>query len=73
MSATVPVRPVESVTKVTVAFPFSTIRMAHAGPDETVQQLAELVAALAGELDVRYDDAVFADLAARARGIAHRD
>ena len=68
-----PARPIENATRITVAFPFSTIRMGGSSSDERVQEIAELVAGLAAELDAAHGDGTFRDLAARARTVARAD
>ena len=65
-----PPRLVENVTRVTVAFPFATIRTADADVVGTVEELAELVAALAAEVDARRATPETAELAERARTLA---
>ena len=60
-------RGVENVTRVTVAFPFATIKTAEPDLTPLVRALSELVAALATELDARCSTPASADLAERAR------
>jgi hypothetical protein len=68
-------RPVDSVTRVTVAFPFSTIRIGDADDAATAALIAEiagLLAAVAAELDAPRGHDVTADLAARTKALAER-
>lgn len=62
-----PARPVESTTRVTIAFPFGSIRMGAAADSDQIQALTELLADLTAQLDKVSDDDSFADLATRAR------
>jgi hypothetical protein len=64
-------RPVESVTRVTVAFPFGTIRIGEPEVWHVVRQLAELVADLAAELQAGPATAATAELVERARTLVH--
>jgi hypothetical protein len=65
-------RPVESNTRVTIAFPFGSIRMGSATDAGLLSELAEVVADLTELLDKTRDDDGFADLAVRARELAER-
>jgi len=72
MPTTTKARPVENITRVTVAFPFSTIKTTGAEGADAVEELATLVAALATELDARDGNQVTADLAVRCQELAER-
>jgi hypothetical protein len=63
-------RPVESTTRVTVAFPFGSIRMGSPTDSAPVAELAEVLADLTALLDRTHKDEGFADLAERARELA---
>ncbi len=65
-------RRVENSTRVTVAMPFSTIRIISTDDAELIAEMAGLVAGLAAELDAREGDETTADLVARARALVDR-
>jgi hypothetical protein len=65
-----PARPVESTTRVTIAFPFGSIHMGAAADPDQLQALTEFLADLTAQLDKVCDDDSFADLANRARELA---
>jgi hypothetical protein len=64
--------PVESNTRVTIAFPFGSIRMGSAADADLLSELAEVVADLTDLLGKTRDDDASADLAVRARELAER-
>ena len=65
-------RPVESATRVTVAFPFSTIKIVGSDDAEPLGELAVLLAAVTAELHAQQGNEVTADLAARTGALATR-
>lgn len=65
-----PERPIHNTTRVTVAFPFSSIE-AHSD-DERLEELAGLVAALAVELDHRKHTPTSRELVEQSRELATR-
>jgi hypothetical protein len=69
MPANAHARPVESVTRVNVAFPFARITTTNPDLTETVHELVELVAALAAEVDSQHSSQATVDLVARARAL----
>ncbi len=68
--AQLPARPVESTTRVTIAFPFGSIRMGSSADADQIQVLSDLLADLTTQLDKVSDDDSFTDLATRARELA---
>jgi hypothetical protein len=65
-----PGRPIGNTTRVTVAFPFSSIE-AHVD-DETLAELASLVTAIAAELDHRKHTPASGELVTRSTALASR-
>lgn len=65
-------RPVENVTRVNVAFPFSTIEVMNPDLPDSVKELAGLVADLAAEMHAEHPTEVTAELAARTKALAER-
>ena len=70
MSTTTSARPVRTTTRVTVAFPFSSIEARSDG--DSLAELAGLVAALVAELDHRKHTQVSGALLERAEELAER-
>jgi hypothetical protein len=69
-AASQPPKPVESVTRVNVAFPFARIQVGGGDLERSVRELARLVADLAVEIETQHTSAETADLTARARALA---
>ncbi len=65
-------RPIESMTRVNVAFPFATIKVTSPDLPDSISELAALVAELAAEMHTQHPTEVTADLAARTRALAER-
>jgi hypothetical protein len=65
-------RPIESITRVNVAFPFATIKVTDADWSGVLGELAELVAALATQIDAPPQRRSTAELARRAQTLAAR-
>jgi hypothetical protein len=69
-AAAQPPKPVESVTRVNVAFPFAKIQVGGSDLERGVRELARLVADLAMEIETQHKSAETTDLTARARALA---
>ena len=65
-------RPIESVTRVNVAFPFATIKVTSPDLPDNVRELAALVADLAAEMHTQHPTEATAELAARTLDLAER-
>ena len=65
-------RPIESVTRVNVAFPFATIKVASPDLPDSIRELAALVADLAAEMHAQHPTEATAELAARSLDLAER-
>jgi hypothetical protein len=64
--------PVESATRVNVAFPFSTIKVMSGDLPDGIHELAALVAALAAEVQTLHPTTATEDLAARTQALTER-
>jgi len=65
-------RPVENVTRVNVAFPFSTIEVMNPDLPDSVKELAGLVADLAAEMHTQHPTEATAELTARTKAFVER-